>query len=40
MGLALKNINKPEEAIRSYNRAINLDPKNSEAHYNLGNALH
>ena len=30
----------PEEAIASYQRALELDPDSAETHHNLGNALH
>ena len=37
--LALQNMNRLEEAVASYDRAIVLEPNLAEAYYNRGNAL-
>nr|WP_306422129.1 tetratricopeptide repeat protein [Nostoc sp. CHAB 5715] len=39
MGIALKNQGKLDEAIAQYRKAIQLDPKDADAYYNLGIAL-
>jgi len=39
LGNALRDLNRPEEAIASYDRAIALQPDYAEAHNNRGNAL-
>jgi Tfp pilus assembly protein PilF len=39
LGLALQHLDRPEEAIASYDRAIALRPDLPEAHYNRGNAF-
>lgn len=38
-GLALKALNRPEQALASFNQAIVLRPRYVEAHYNRGNLL-
>jgi Flp pilus assembly protein TadD len=39
MGVALDNLGRSEEAIASYNRALEIDPKKASAHCNIGVAL-
>jgi tetratricopeptide (TPR) repeat protein len=39
LGTALNDLDKPEEAIASYRRAIEIDPKDPNAPYNMGFAL-
>ena len=38
-GLALARAAKPEEALAAFQQAVRLDPKNAEAHVNLGKTL-
>jgi tetratricopeptide (TPR) repeat protein len=38
-GAALKELNRPQEALASYGDAIALDPNYADAHYNRGNLL-
>ena len=38
-GISLTNLGLVEEGIRNYRESIRLNPKNADAHYNLGNAL-
>lgn len=38
-GRAFENEGKPDEAIASYRRAVELEPRLADAHYLLGNAL-
>ena len=38
-GLALARAAKPEEALAAFQQAVRLDPKNAEAHANLGKTL-
>jgi tetratricopeptide (TPR) repeat protein len=38
-GAALKELNRPQEALVSYGHAIALDPNYADAHYNRGNVL-
>jgi tetratricopeptide (TPR) repeat protein len=39
LGLALGKEEKFEEAISQFNKILNIDPENVQAHYNLGYAL-
>ena len=39
MGVALDNLGRFEEAIASYNRALEIDPTDAATHYNMGVAL-
>ena len=33
-------MNEPQEAVENYKKALTLDSKQSDVHYNLGNALY
>lgn len=39
LGFALYNLNKIDDAVRHFRRALELDPETPAAHYNLANAL-
>lgn len=39
LGVALQGLERPSEAMRHYETAIELAPRRPEAHYNLGRAL-
>jgi Flp pilus assembly protein TadD len=39
MGVALGNLGRPEEAIASFRRALEIDPTDAATHYNMGVAL-
>jgi tetratricopeptide (TPR) repeat protein len=40
LGNAFKELGQSDAALRSYGRAIELDPGNADSHYNLGSTLH
>jgi len=37
MGVALEDLGRPADALAAYEKAIALDPRNADAHYNAAN---
>lgn len=40
LGNALYDMGEPRQAIEYYNKALEIDQKLADVHYNLGNALY